>query len=146
MFGSDPLKIYYLVVIAAEKPEDTSPFQGFSLSWPNVHWALRALVTLPADVLERSYKLDDVITQRMGGLRPQAWTPINLSALEQLKPDDIGIFTVVFTGEPNSARRVQSWIGALRYPVLHISNQKFEGCCYVEDFTDKALHDFCLSA
>jgi hypothetical protein len=66
MLGTDPLKIYYLVVFRTDDPEEVTAFQGFSRSWRHLHWALRLLVTLPSDVLEKSYKIEDVIAQRMG--------------------------------------------------------------------------------
>jgi hypothetical protein len=68
MLASDPLKIYYFVVLRSENPKDATFFQGFSTSWQHLHWALHRLATVPADVLEKSYALDDVIAQRMGDL------------------------------------------------------------------------------
>ena len=80
MLGTDPLKIYYFVVLRTDNPEEVTAFQGFSMSWRHVHWALHLLATLPADVLEKSYKIEDVIAQRMGGLRPLFWLPVNVGA------------------------------------------------------------------
>jgi hypothetical protein len=77
----DPLKIFYIVALATDDPYDVTPFQGFSTSWRTVSWALEIIASLPADVLEPSYKIDDVIALRMGGVRPLAWSHHSTSKL-----------------------------------------------------------------
>lgn len=146
MFGADPPKIYYLLVLETDAPSDITPFQGFSVSWAYLNWALHRLATLPADVLERSYKLDDVLTQRMGGARPLKWIPINIGALEQLTSGQIGVFTVCFSGEKDSALRTQVWVDTLPNPVLHVSNMKIDGAAHADEFNDGCLHDYFLNA
>lgn len=146
MLGTDPLKIYYLVVLETDNPEEVTAFQAFSTSWRHVHWALHLLATLPADVLEKSYKIEDVIAQRMGDLRTIYWLPINIGALEQLKTEDIGPFIVCFSGEKDAARRVSAWVQAQPHPVLHVSTVNAPGACQVDDFSHGRLHRYCLEA
>lgn len=146
MFGNDPLKIYYLLVLETDAPEDITPFQGFSISWAHLNWALRRLTTLPADVLERSYKLDDVITQRMGGARSLMWIPINIGALEQLSAEQIGIFTVCFSGEQGSLRRARTWVKTIPYPILHVANVKAQDVLHIDEFSEGHLRDYCCRA
>ena len=110
MLGTDPLKIYYLVVLETSSPEDVTAFQGFSTSWQRLHWALHLLCTLPSDVLEKSYNIDAVSAQRMGNARPLYWLPVNIDALEQMNANDIGKFIVCFSGEEGSAHRVNTWV------------------------------------
>jgi hypothetical protein len=144
MIGADPLKIYYFVVLETDDPEKTTAFQGFSISWKKLHWALHLLSTLPADVLERSYKIDDVIAQRMGNGRSLYWFPINIGSLEQFTAEEIGVFIVCFTGEEAAARRTTAWIKSQAHPVLHISSGPAEGACHLDDFSIDRLHQYCL--
>jgi hypothetical protein len=146
MLGTDPLKIYYLVVLRTDRPEDVTAFQGFSISWRHVHWALHLVATLPADVLERSYKLDDVIAQRMGNLRPLYWAPINVSALEEISAGEIGPFIVCFSGEEDAARRVSTWAQAQSTPILHVSTFDVEGAIRPDNLNHERLHRYCLQA
>ena len=71
--GYDPLKIHYCVVLGAENPHEVTPFQGFSRWWSHVHWVLRLLVTQPADVLERTHTIGNVVAHRMGGMGSLFW-------------------------------------------------------------------------
>ncbi|HUZ31173.1 MAG TPA: CHAT domain-containing protein [Xanthobacteraceae bacterium] len=146
MLGGDPLKIYYLLVLETDEAADITPFQGFSVSWAHLHWALHRLTGLPADVLERSQKLNDIITQRMGGARSLMWIPINIGALEQLSAEQIGIFMVCFSGEQGSALRTRGWIETLPHPVLHVSNVKIEGVIHIDEFSENHLRDYCCKA
>jgi hypothetical protein len=146
MLGTDPLKIYYLVVLGSDDPADFTPFQGFSPSWRYVHWALHLLAKMPADVLEKSYKLDDVIAQRMGDMRPLYWAPVNIGALEQLKTADVGRFIVCFSGEEDIGRRVATWAKAQDRPVLHVSTVNVPNACPFEDFNLERLRCHCVAA
>lgn len=144
MLGTDPLKIYYLVVLETADPHDTTTFQGFSLSWSKLHWALHLLTTMPADVLEKSYKLDDVIAHRMGDLRPLYWLPISISTLEEIDTDDIGVFIVCFSGEQGAAERVAVWAAAQPHPVLHVSTVQVDNALHVDAFGHDRLRQYCL--
>jgi CHAT domain-containing protein len=146
MLGTDPLKIYYLVVLGTDKPEEVTAFQGFSTSWKYLHWALHLLATLPADVLEKTYKIEDVIAQRMGDGRPLFWLPVNIGALEQLKTEDIGPFIVCFSGEEDAALRVSAWVEDQPYPVLHVSTVNAPSACHIDEFDHGRLHRYCLEA
>jgi hypothetical protein len=146
MLGLDPLKIYYLVVLETSNPEDVTAFQGFSLSWQRLHWALHLINGLPADVLEKSYKIDDVIAQRMGDLRPLYWLPLDIDALEQLTTEDVGIFLVCFSGEDKCAHRVSAWIRSQPHPVLHVSTVKMDGACSPDYFNHERLRQYCKQA
>src|SRR6266851_2974204 len=136
----DPLKIYYIVVLQTDSQQESTPFQGFSTSWQMLRWSLRLLVTLPADVLERSQKIGDVIAHRMGGLRQLSWLPLNVNALERVNADQLGLFIVCFSGENESARRVELWVRSQPFPILHVSSVKVAGACYVADFDVERLH------
>src|SRR5690349_6628568 len=122
----DALKIYYLVILGSDGPQDITPFQGFSQSWTSVAWALQRIVSLPADVLERSYAWRDVIAQRMGGVRPLGWAPLSIDALEGVTSDQLGVFLVVFSGEKACAERIATWMKVQKHPLLHISTHDVE--------------------
>lgn len=145
MKSNDPLKIYYVVVLAADSPDDTTAFQGFSKSWRHVHWSLLALINLPADVMERSLPLTDMIAQRMGDARGLAWLPLNVDALEQITAAEFGPFTVCFSGEEETGHRVADWANSQSNPILHVSNQGVRGACPVDDFGIERLRLHCLN-
>src|SRR5258708_33565186 len=116
----DPLKIYYIVALGTDDPHEVTPFQGFSTSWQAVSWALDMIATLPADVLERTHNIEDVIATRMGGIRPLAWGPLSVNALEKVAADDLGVFIVLFSGEKECAKTIATWAKKQRQPVLHL--------------------------
>jgi hypothetical protein len=121
----DPLKLYYLVILGTDAPTDVTPFQGFSTSWRMVSWALEMLTILPADVLERSYAIDDAISQRMGGLRPLSWVPFNVSALEAVTAEELGVFIVLVLRRESS----HSPSGAARSPSLEPRSMNCDALC-----------------
>lgn len=139
----DPLKIYYIVALGTDDERAVTPFQGFSNSWRRLRWALGLLVELPADVLERNYKIEDLIAQRMGGLRSLSWSPLSVGALEEISIDQLGLFVVVFTGEADCAKRVAAWAKSQPYPALHVSTSSLEETCHLDDFDDNQLRRHC---
>ena len=142
----DPLKIYYLVVLGTDDPRDITPFQGFSVSWASVSWAMNRIAELPADVLEKSYRPRDVIAQRMGGARPLAWAPLSLAALEGVSANELGVFVVLFSGEKKVSERVAVWMKVQKHPLLHISPHEVEGAVHPDSFTIDRLHAYCSDA
>jgi hypothetical protein len=143
----DPLVIYYVLVLTSDKLEDVTAFQMFSRSWIALLDPLARLPSLPRDVLEPSQKFDDLLVQRIGGMRPIAWTPLNVSALEKTIIEDLGVFVVCFTGEEEAAKRVSSWTKSQKYKALHVTttSHKEEATAF-SDFDFKVLHDYCINA
>ncbi|WP_316204515.1 CHAT domain-containing protein [Bradyrhizobium sp. SZCCHNS3051] len=146
MLITDPLKIYYFVVLASDAPTDTTVFQGFSNSWWHLTWALQLLTTAPADVLESSYPIDLVNLQRLGDLRPLSWLPINAGAIESISAGDVPPFTVCFSGEADAAARVAAWMKTHSAPVLHVSSVEVPDACRPDEFTLEGLHLYCIKA
>ena len=146
LFQADPLKFFYFVLLGTDDPMEVTPFQGFSDSWESQGWALDMLQTLPADVGERSLKVNDIVAQRIGGLRPTYWIPLNISALEQLSTPDLGPLSVCFSGELDCARRTATWAKKQPHPILHISTEDVEDACKPEEFTFEKLRAFSASA
>jgi hypothetical protein len=142
----DPLKIYYCIVLGPDDPEQVTTFQGFSPWWHQVHWALRLLPPLPADVLERTHAIGDVITHRMGGMRSLSWFPLNVNYLEQACLEELGVFFVCFSGAPPFASRVAAWAAAQPKPVLHVTPSQVAGACHPSDFNDARLYGYCRTA
>jgi len=141
----DPLKFIYLVILDTDDPERVTPFQGFSIGWRYVNWALSMLASLPADVLEPSLDLDAVIAQRMGNGRAQAWLPLSVATLESYHAQDFGPFLVCFTGDPKTAKRVARWAEAQTHPVLHVSSVDGIGQSH-NSFSQEVLRTYCLKA
>lgn len=74
-FAGDPLLIYSIMAVDDDSGKE-SPFQGFGRSFQSLGWAFRAIARMPADVLENSQDLREVVAQRMGGWRSLAWLPL----------------------------------------------------------------------
>jgi CHAT domain-containing protein len=142
----DALKIYYIVTLATDDPHDVTPFQGFSTSWEKVSWALELMVGLPADVLERTITVEQVIALRMGGVRPLAWSPFSIKHLNGLTAPQLGVFVILFSGEKECAEKIAAWAKLQSQPVLHVSSQEVEGACKPEDLTMDRLQAYCIEA
>jgi len=141
----DPLKIYYVVLLPEAATEDYSPFKGFQIGWREVDWALGVLATLPADVLEGEVPLDLLVSQRMGGARSLQWTPLWITALEQLLVTDIGLFVVLFSGNAGIARRAEQWRSGQKIDVLHISTAELPGTIHPSQLAISIVISHCLS-
>lgn len=139
----DPLRINYIVVLADDRLEETSPFQGFGRSWPGLVWALELLVQLPADVLEPAQFGAGLIAQRMGGMRQLLWSPLSVSPMERLGAEDFGPFLVVMSGDPEMSERVGRWVSALGVPALHVSATGVTNSVAASDFNLDVLKDYC---
>lgn len=146
MLGTDPLKIYYLLVLGSSDPRHVTAFQGYSLSWSDLHWALHKISTLPGDVLEGCHKTEDINAQRMGDMRPLFWLPVNVDALESLNAADVGPFVVCFSGEPDVGERVETWLRDQDRPILHVTTMEIDDACKIEDFDFQKLQKYCLEA
>ncbi len=142
----DPLLIYYVLAFNDDPLEMTSPFQGFGRSFSSLRWALGALTGLPADVTENAHDLNEIIAQRMGGMRQLAWRPLMASALEALEAIDLGIFLVIFSGEAEVADRVAVWVKRQTAPVLHVSSVDKTDAVAAEDFNDQVLRAYCVKS
>jgi len=142
----DPLKIHYCVVLGAENPDEVTPFQGFSRWWSNLHWALRLLVTQPADVLERAHTIGNVVAHRMAGTRSLFWFPFNIDALQQMKVEDLGVFFICFSPDPAvfAAGCLLGQTAILPFAARH-PHAEVDGC-NPDDFTDDCLRDYCRMA
>lgn len=141
----DPLVIYYFFVTDDEEPEDTSVFQGFGHSLFSLSWAMRLVAPMPADVLEQAHPIDGVIAQRIGGLRPNRWAPLTISAVESQGPLDLGLFVVLLSGQQDVAERVAAWIARTGGDVLHVSSVGIDGVLKPDEFDEGSLLTHCLS-
>lgn len=143
---SDLLKIRYLLVLEDGPLEKTSPFQGFSHAWPDLHWAMHFLPELPADVLEPAHPPDIVIAQRIGGERQLVWVPVDISSLESSSASELGVFTVCFSGDKATAERVEAWISGQEVPIYHLRLTNEKDADRLKAFTILDLRDYCLEA
>lgn len=142
----DLLKIRYLFVLEGGAMDLTSPFQGFSRALSDLHWAMRLICELPADVLEPSHPLDGVIAQRMGGERQLVWVPVDISALEPESSDIFGAFIVCFTGDKKTAARTQNWIDKQAGPILHVKCTSEADAKRLASFGSGDIREYCRAA
>lgn len=138
----DPLKILYLLVMDDGSSEDMSPFQGFGAGWHYLHWAMRLLPHLPSDVTERSHSLEAIAYQRIAGLRPLFWAPLNISALEKASADIFPPCTVAFSGTANVSNRVEALLESGAREVFHLGFDK--AVSLSDEDILKELSEFCF--
>lgn len=143
MRNPDPLKISYIIAQADENPESMSPFQGFGLSWPSTLWALPLLAIAPASLLERSWPMDGLISQRMGGASQLEWLPLAISALEYFELDDIAFNLVLFSGSDKVAERVEIWRAKQPRPTLHARLGTINSHAEAVAWCDTTLREHC---
>jgi len=142
----DLLKIRYFFILEDGAHDRTSPFQGFSHAWRDLHWAMHLVPEMPADILEPAQPLDGVIAQRIGGERQLAWVPIDVSALELVSATEFGAFTVCFSGDETTTARVEAWITRQEVPVFHLHLISQEDANRLNAFSILELRDFCRQA
>lgn len=142
----DLFEIQYFLVLEDTTHDRMSPLQGFSHALPNLHWAMGLLSRLPADVFEPSQPSDVVISQRIGGERQLVWMPIDISSLEHMSVFELGVFTVCFSGDESTAKRVEAWIAGREIPIYHLRLTNEKDFDYLKTFTIFDLRDYCREA
>jgi len=140
---SDPLRIYYFLIMGEDDWNDMSPFQGFGKSWSPLHWAMRRLSTMPSDVSERASSPEQIAIQRVAGLRPLMWFPLTVSALEGLSTAELPPCCVLFSGEPTVAARIDEWQQKNGSKALHVTVVEGKGTP-AENFDLGCLRSYCL--
>lgn len=103
---------------------------------------MHLVLQLPGDVAERSHSLEAVAAQRVAGLRPFLWQPINVSALEHVRPELLPPCTVTFSGKTAIGDRVEEYIGVNNQTILHFPYDKAINFT-VEELTEE-LRVFCF--
>jgi hypothetical protein len=142
-FRFDPLKLYYHPILETDDVRDVTPFQGFSISWPSLLWAIDMIAQLPADVLEPSSDVHKIVAQRVGGFRLISWAPLSIQALEAIPVEFFGPFLILFSGEDASAKRASAWAARQSRAVLHISTISGEERIDPTTFGTELLRDYC---
>lgn len=135
----DPLKINYFLVLPEGRLNDTSPFQGFGRGWTELIPFLEGLAILPADVAENAAPIDGLVSQRMGGGRMLSWTPLDISALEQVTARHLGYFVVLLTADRDVAARVENWRVGQAIQPLHVSASNIAGPVAAAGFDESRL-------
>ena len=142
-FRFDPLKLYYNTILETDDVRSVTALQGFSVSWRTVEWALNMIARLPADVLEKSSNINDIIAQRMGGQRSLSWAPLSVSSLESISACELAPFLILFSGEEGCAKRVAGWQSKQKRLVLHISPFNVGGRVDPATFKIEILREHC---
>lgn len=140
----DALRIFYVLLLTSDDLSDVTPFQLFSRSWRHQLGALERLSTLPRDILEPRHTTEDILIQRIGGMRQLAWLPLNIRALEQANIEELGVFVVCFTGEEEAARRTDIWAKKQNYRPLHVTTTTGSSGTSLDEFSFETLHQHCL--
>lgn len=133
------MKISYVLVMPDGQLDDTSPFQGFGHGWTQLIPFLEGLVLQPADIAETSAPIDALVSQRMGGGRMMAWTPLDIGALEQITARHLGFFVVLLSADPNVAARIEAWRAVQEMKPLHVSNSGIAGPLAGANFDEDRL-------
>lgn len=135
----DPMKISYVLVLPDGRLDDTSPFQGFGRGWTQLIPFLEGLVLLPADIAESAARIDGLVSQRMGGGRMMAWTPLDIGALEQITSRHLGYFVVLLSADPDVAVRIEAWRADQQIQPLHVSAADIAGPVAAKTFNESRL-------
>ncbi|MFK0332702.1 CHAT domain-containing protein [Rhizobium sp. NPDC090275] len=142
----DPLRIYYFMILGDDElPAQISPFQGFGRNWVSLHWAMRAVTSMPADIDERTHDPADIAVQRIAGGRRLSWYPLDIAALEELTVDQLPVCCVLFSGAGDEAvaRRIEAWRAKVNFAALHISQYDGLGIS-AQNFQLGLLRDYCI--
>ncbi|WP_461344283.1 CHAT domain-containing protein [Brevundimonas sp. GN22] len=133
------MKISYVLVMPDGDDDGTTPFQGFGRGWTELLPYLQGLVKLPSDIAENSVPIDVLVSQRMGGARMMAWTPLDISALEQITAQQLGFFVVLLSADPAVADRIETWRAAQEMNPLHVNNPGIPGTVAADTFDEARL-------
>lgn len=140
-------EIIYALAIPSWDPAKVTPFQGFA---PGLLYAAPLLVDLPrmpVDISELLMDAPDRLARRRAGHGGWHWSPVNVDSLVRHgHPLPARPFMVVFTAEPEPAKRVGAWRRGLRIRPLHVSTQKVGGAIFPHELTVERLQQHCLSA
>lgn len=119
----DP-KIRFLISVPDWKPEEATPFQGFSLSLCRKSWFLRFVHTFPTDIFELiPVSMPSRIARRIAGQLPIEWHGQSPRALKFM-PAPIELpFTVVILDESETIADYQDWLDQSPGPVTVIAKQ-----------------------
>lgn len=104
---------------------------------------MKLIAALPADVVECSLPLEPVIAQRVSGARPLPWSPIDVSALEPVRASDLGTVVVCFSGDAETAARVDKWREEQSPPILHLKLTSKEDADHLANFSLDTLKRHC---
>lgn len=116
----DPLKILYLFILADDNEQQLTPFQGFSRSWTGLAWALRQVPACPADIIEPSQPANEILTQRISGIRQLTAAPFSMGSLAGVSIRDLGYFCVLFASDADTAEKIDKWNANQPWRALHI--------------------------
>jgi hypothetical protein len=117
----DP-KIRFLISVPDWKPEEASPFQGFSLSLCRNSGFLRFIYTFPTDIFELTpVSMPSRLARRIAGQLPIEWHGQSPRALK-IMPAPIEMpFTVVILDESEMIADYQDWLDKSPGPVTVIA-------------------------
>lgn len=117
----DP-KIRFLITVPDWKPEEASPFQGFSLSLCKNSTFLRFVHTFPTDIFELTPEsMPSRIARRIAGQLPIEWHGQSPRALKFMPAPIDMPFTVVILDESETIADYQDWLDKSPGPVTVIA-------------------------
>ncbi|MBB5708367.1 CHAT domain-containing protein [Sphingopyxis panaciterrulae] len=134
-------EIDYFVVIPEDDPWKASPFQGFSFGITEAWNLVRAVASLPADVLEPALPIQAQAGRRTNGVAAWRWNPAAAYAIDGLAISAFRPFWVMMTCDRSTARKVDRWIASQAIPPLHISEIDGRGRIRLRDIEARHLLD-----
>ncbi len=140
-------EIIYILAIPSWDPKRVSPFQGFAPGLFSTAPLLIDLPRLPTDISELAMDPPDRLARRRAGHGGWIWSPVNVENLTRHgQPTPGRPFMVVFTSEPEPARRVSAWRRGLRVRPLRVSWHKVGGAIFPHELTVERLQQHCRAA
>jgi hypothetical protein len=140
----DP-RITFFLAIADYDDEDVTPFQGFAPSLIGFSWALRLIVSLPADLFDPASARSVRLARRVSGTGGWRWAPVLISSLEMIEITPASPLTVVFTNDDDTSQRVQDWSVRQAIRPLHICGHG-RNALHPDDVSVESIAEFCRRA
>jgi hypothetical protein len=140
----DP-RITFFLAIADYDDEDVTPFQGFAPSLIGFSWALRLIVSLPADLFDPASARSVRLARRVSGTGGWRWAPVLISSLEMIEITPASPLTVVFTNDDDTSQRVQDWSVRQAIRPLHICGHG-RNALHPDDVSVESIARFCRQA
>jgi hypothetical protein len=131
--------ITYIVLIPAERPEDVSPFQGFSFNTFGLPSLLRAMVEWPSGLYDCLLDRQKLLFSRLRGTGP---LQIEILQVNVLTEAALQQFTVLISTDA-VAEETQRFVDACPYPLLHLTTGRHTRIPHYSTVTPEVLYEHC---
>lgn len=138
--AADPrFKIWYFVPHSPQDPRDASVLGWYSSGLHNTSAILRSTNRYAADIRELSGSYEEILLARSSRRIWLHCMPVQIDALEEVKPLLPSPFQVYLTNNSEIASRIDELIRSSSHPCLHVSSEQGERRVLDRTFTEEVL-------